>query len=97
MDEANSKRSAAVPAAVAGASRPRFGVPMGHATARSDVYGKGSKSGSRAFGTFWQREYWDTLIRNEEHLNRAVLYIEANPERAGLANWQWICRASCEE
>jgi REP element-mobilizing transposase RayT len=44
-------------------------------------------------GTFWQREYWDTLIRNEEHLHRAVLYIEANPERAGLANWPWVGRA----
>jgi REP element-mobilizing transposase RayT len=41
-------------------------------------------------GTFWQREYWDTLIRNEEHLDRAVAYIEANPERAGLANWRWV-------
>ena len=45
-------------------------------------------------GTFWQREYWDTLIRNEEHLNRAVAYIEANPERAGLATWQWVGRGS---
>jgi putative DNA methylase len=56
-----------------------------------------AKEANRALGrsgTFWQREYWDTLIRNEEHLNRAVAYIEANPERAGLANWPWVGRAS---
>ena len=57
------------------------------------VYGQGANRVLGRSGTFWQREYWDTLIRTEEHFNRAVAYIEANPERAGLANWPWVGRA----
>jgi REP element-mobilizing transposase RayT len=30
-------------------------------------------------GTFWQREYWDTRIRGETHLRKAMHYIE--PQR----------------
>jgi len=32
----------------------------------------------------WQREYWDTVMRNEEHHRRAVKYVEANPVKAKL-------------
>jgi len=35
-------------------------------------------------GSLWYREYYDRYIRNEEHLERAVLYIHANPVLAGL-------------
>ena len=35
-------------------------------------------------GTFWQVEYFDRYIRNEEHFNRALHYIEQNPVKAGL-------------
>jgi putative transposase len=35
-------------------------------------------------GRFWQREYWDRLIRDEEHFNRVVNYIHMNPVKAGL-------------
>jgi REP element-mobilizing transposase RayT len=35
--------------------------------------------------TFWQREYYDRYIRNESHYRNAVLYIEWNPVKAGLA------------
>ncbi len=35
-------------------------------------------------GAFWQIEYFDRYIRNEQHLNRAVHYIEQNPVKAGL-------------
>ena len=36
-------------------------------------------------GTFWEREYWDTWIRDEEHRRKAVRYVEANPVKAHLA------------
>ena len=41
-------------------------------------------------GTFWQREYYDRLIRNGDELKRAVEYVWANPEKAGLLNWKWL-------
>jgi putative DNA methylase len=40
-------------------------------------------------GPFWQREYYDRLIRNEEELDRALRYVIHNPEKAGLENWPW--------
>ena len=44
-------------------------------------------------GTFWAEDYFDRYIRDEEHLRRAVRYIENNPVRAGLAtapeDWPW--------
>ncbi len=42
---------------------------------------------------FWMREYWDRYIRNENHFNRVVEYINNNPVKAGLCenkkNWTW--------
>lgn len=35
-------------------------------------------------GTFWMREYYDRVIRNEEHFRKAVEYIHENPVKAGL-------------
>jgi len=35
-------------------------------------------------GEFWQREYLDRYIRNSEHYQQAVAYIEENPVKAGL-------------
>ena len=44
-------------------------------------------------GTFWEREYWDTWIRDEEHRRKAVRYVETNPVKAGLVAeataWPW--------
>jgi REP element-mobilizing transposase RayT len=44
-------------------------------------------------GEFWQREYLDRYIRNAEHYQQAVAYIEENPVKAGLArvktDWPW--------
>jgi REP element-mobilizing transposase RayT len=43
--------------------------------------------------TFWEREYWDTWIRDEEHCRKAARYVEANPVKAHLAAeatvWPW--------
>ena len=41
-------------------------------------------------GSFWQREYWDTFVRDEEQEQKAIRYIENNPVNAKL------CRASEE-
>jgi len=44
-------------------------------------------------GTFWQEDYYDTLIRDEAHLRSAIRYTEQNPVKACLAkaarDWQW--------
>ncbi len=44
-------------------------------------------------GEFWQREYFDHLIRNQESLERAVEYVWSNPDKAGLKDWKWRWRA----
>src|SRR5262249_52806372 len=49
-------------------------------------------------GNLWQEESFDRLIRDEEHLWRAIQYIGSNPQRAGLLHgscslWlrpQWV-------
>jgi REP element-mobilizing transposase RayT len=40
-------------------------------------------------GQFWQREYYDRLIRNGDELDRAIRYVVENPVKAGLKNWAW--------
>ena len=42
---------------------------------------------------FWQAEYWDRFIRNEEHFNQAIRYVLENPAKAGLgedSTAQWF-------
>ena len=41
-------------------------------------------------GTFWQREYYDHLIRDENEFEHAVRYVRENPEKARLQNWGWV-------
>jgi|GEM_PF-2524716 hypothetical protein len=38
----------------------------------------------------WEREYWDTFMRDQEQERTAIRYIEANPVKAKL------CRAVAE-
>ena len=44
-------------------------------------------------GEFWERDYLDRYIRNAEHLEAAIAYIEENPVKAGLVklktDWPW--------
>ena len=35
-------------------------------------------------GPLWQPEYWDRLIRSENHYYKCAEYIRQNPEKAGL-------------
>ena len=43
--------------------------------------------------SFWQREYWDRFIRDEEHYYKAIDYIHRNPVKARLCkkleDWRW--------
>jgi S-adenosylmethionine/arginine decarboxylase-like enzyme/REP element-mobilizing transposase RayT len=41
-------------------------------------------------GTFWQREYYDHLVRDKGELDRMIAYVLDNPAKAGLRNWQWV-------
>jgi len=41
-------------------------------------------------GPFWQREYYDHLLRDGEQFARAVRYVAENPEKAGLKDWRWV-------
>jgi len=65
-----------------------------------------AKSANRilgAHGAFWQREYYDHLIRGEEEFERAVRYVAENPAKANLRHWKWVwvrgrdARAACPE
>jgi REP element-mobilizing transposase RayT len=47
-------------------------------------------------GQFWQREYYDRLIRNGDELDRAIRYVVENPAKAGLDNWAWVWSAGWE-
>jgi REP element-mobilizing transposase RayT len=41
-------------------------------------------------GRFWQREYFDHLVRNEASLRKIIQYVKDNPQRAGLHDWPWV-------
>jgi len=41
-------------------------------------------------GRFWQREYYDHLIRGEGEFERAVRYVAENPVKANLKDWKWV-------
>ncbi len=44
-------------------------------------------------GKFWEKEGFDTYVRDAEHLRRAIRYTENNPMKAGLVHdaklWKW--------
>ncbi|MFB3921582.1 MAG: type ISP restriction/modification enzyme [Terriglobia bacterium] len=41
-------------------------------------------------GQFWQAEYYDHLIRDEQDFLRQIEYVLTNPSRAGLKEWEWV-------
>lgn len=41
-------------------------------------------------GKLWQEEYWDRLVRDEEHWRKCLRYICRNPERAGLKPGEYV-------
>jgi REP element-mobilizing transposase RayT len=45
-------------------------------------------------GEFWQPEYYDHLIRDEEDFVRQIDYVLTNPARSGLEDWKWVGRGT---
>ena len=43
-----------------------------------------------AEGQFWEREYYDHLVRDVEELERIIRYVVENPRKAKLQNWPWV-------
>jgi len=71
-----------------------FGVPMSQlVNAWKGFTAKQSNKVLVRRGKFWQDDYWDTFIRDEEHERRTWKYIEANPVKANLVldgkKWPW--------
>jgi REP element-mobilizing transposase RayT len=44
-------------------------------------------------GAFWEREYHDRVIRDDQHLLNVIAYIHNNPVKSGLVkraeDWRW--------
>jgi REP element-mobilizing transposase RayT len=41
-------------------------------------------------GSFWQRDYFDRLVRDEKHFANCVRYIRRNPEKANLSPSEFV-------
>jgi putative transposase len=52
-------------------------------------------------GKFWREDYFDTVIRDEPHLRKAIRYTEQNPVKAFLTltatEWRWSSARSRDE
>jgi len=48
-------------------------------------------------GEFWQAEYYDHLIRDEQDLVASVEYAYSNPDKAGMPHWPWRGRKDLAE
>jgi len=44
----------------------------------------------RRTSAFWQSEYYDHLIRDQEDFDHQVNYVLSNPNKAGLSDWPWV-------
>ena len=44
-------------------------------------------------GSLWQQEYWDRLVRSEEHFRKFAAYIAENPAKAKLRVGEFILHA----
>jgi len=40
-------------------------------------------------GAFWQEESYDSIVHDQNDLDRVVQYIAENPMRVGLRDWPW--------
>lgn len=41
-------------------------------------------------GTFWQRDYFDRIVRDEQHFANCIRYIRRNPEKAQLTKGEFL-------
>src|SRR5579884_1638141 len=60
---------------------------------KSYTASEGNEMTGKAGKPFWQSDYFDRYIRNDEHYRKVVRYIENNPVKAGLVRepvqWRW--------
>jgi menaquinone-specific isochorismate synthase len=52
--------------------------------------GKEANKLLKQVGDFWEEEYFDHLIRDEEEFYRYIEYVASNAKRAGLEGWKWV-------
>ena len=45
-------------------------------------------------GAFWQKDYFDRMIRDQKHFGRCIRYIRKNPQKARLAEAQYFLHES---
>lgn len=43
-------------------------------------------------GELWQPEYYDHLVRDHDDYNNCVKYVQDNPAKGQLVNWEWVSR-----
>jgi len=70
------------------------GVPLGEVLKSWKSYtSTAANQRLKRTGTFWEKDYFDRYLRDDEHYRRVVRYIETNPARARLVNapseWAW--------
>jgi REP element-mobilizing transposase RayT len=41
-------------------------------------------------GSFWQRDYFDRLVRDAKHLANCIRYIRRNPQKARLSEGEFL-------
>ncbi len=44
-------------------------------------------------GRFWQKEYFNSIVRDEEDLTRTIEYVVGNPAKSGLTGWRFVSDA----
>ncbi len=54
---------------------------------------RGINKRTGAKGSLWQDEYWDRLIRSEQHFFKVAEYIRENPMKGGLCSGQLLSEA----
>jgi len=37
----------------------------------------------------WARNHWCPFFRSQEHMQQAIIYVERNPQKAGLQPQRW--------
>ena len=79
--------------------------PLGHHDLASTLKGIKGSSGreanrllNRSGSSFWAKDYFDRRIRDREHEERVIRYIENHPVKAGLCraaeDWLWSSAGS---
>ena len=69
----------------------KFGLPQILHSWKSYTANQANKILHRT-GSFWQREYYDHMLRDIGAFIGCVNYVYENPDKAGLSDWEWRFR-----